>query len=573
MQYQAEYQRWLEALNGEERAELEEIRGDNTEIEARFHAPLQFGTAGLRGVMKLGTGCMNGYTVRHATQGLANLITGEGNEAIRGGVVIGYDCRRNSPEFAKEAACVLAAAGIPVRLFRAMCPTPVVSFAIRHYRCTAGINITASHNPKEYNGYKVYWADGAQLPPQHAGVVAGVMASVDIFAGVKSMDYQEAVNAEIITLLGEETNELFLKEVLAQSVCAQAVRDVGGALGIVYTPFHGTGYQMVPEALRRLGFSKIYCEPEQMVPDGSFPTVKSPNPENPEGFALAIALATEKDVDLIIGTDPDADRVGILVRCPDGGFVTMSGNQTGVLLLNYIIEGRKEAGTMPPNPFAVKTIVTTEMARTVGKAHGIPVYDTFTGFKFLAERVNEEEAKGGSYLLAYEESYGYLTGNYARDKDAVTASMLIAEMAAWYHKRGMTLYGAMEELYQKHGHYAERTLNLVMPGVDGLRKMAALMESLRAHPPAEIAGKTVIQRRDYLSGIELDTVTGVTSDMTPLKDSDVLSYLMDDDTRFIVRPSGTEPKVKVYLMVKRDNLASCETVLDQYTAFAESLAR
>ena len=498
MSYRENYENWLNspALSQEEKAELEAIRVDEKEIESRFFDQLAFGTAGLRGTMGVGLYRMNVHVIRHATQAFAQVILEEGPEAAARGVAVCFDCRNNSGLFAREAACVMAGNGIPVRLFQALRPTPELSFAVREYGCIAGINVTASHNPKEYNGYKVYWEDGAQLPPRHADEVARKMRELDVFASVKTMDYDQAVSQGKITLLGAETDERFLSNVMEQVNDKAVVEQMADTFKMVYTPFHGTGYQLIPEALKRLGMKHVICVPEQMVIDGNFPTVASPNPENPEGFYLAVDLAKANDADFILGSDPDADRVGIMVRTKDDDFVVISGNQTGVLLLDYLIGAKRRTGKMPENPVALKTIVTTEMARKVAEVNGLKCYDTFTGFKFLAEKKDKLESSGeGKVIFSYEESYGYMLGDYVRDKDAVSASVELTEMAAWYASQGMTLYDALQALFEKYGYYGEKTLNLVMPGLDGLKKMADLMAGLRAKPPVEIAGVAVRSRR------------------------------------------------------------------------------
>ena len=573
MDYREQYNIWLNspALSSAEKEELRSIAEDEREIESRFFSRLEFGTAGLRGTMAVGLYRMNIHVIRHTTQALAELVLAEPGEDKC--VAICYDCRIGSAEFAREAACIIAGNGINVRIFDALRPTPELSFAIREYGLIAGINITASHNPKEYNGYKVYWADGAQLPPHHAQVVADKMDKLDMFASIRSMDYDEAVKTGLITIMGEETDEMFLKNVMAQANDYDAVRAVADSFKLVYTPFHGTGYRLVPEALRRLGVKHVICVPEQMALDGMFPTVVSPNPENPEGFALAIKLAKEHGADLIIGSDPDADRVGLMVRNDTGEFVTISGNQTGVLLLDYLIGAKKRAGTMPANPVALKTIVTTELARRIAEENGISSFDTFTCFKFMAEKKNALEAAGsGKVIFSYEESYGYMIGDFVRDKDAVTASMLITEMAAWYAGKGMTLYDALQGIYAKYGQYGEKTLNLVMPGLDGIARMRKLMDNLRNNPPVEVAGSKVLVRRDYDTGVETDVMTGTTTQME-LSGSNVLRYSMEDGTVAIVRPSGTEPKVKVYIMANADTRSGCDEKLGRYSVWAEGLAK
>ena len=573
MSYRDTYEKWLSspALSAGEKAELESIRGDEKEIESRFFAPLEFGTAGLRGTMCVGLHQMNIHVIRHATQAFAQVILAEGPEAVERGVAICYDCRNHSDEFARETACVMAGNGIKVRLFDALRPTPEVSFAVREYGCIAGVNVTASHNPKEYNGYKVYWQDGAQLPPHHASAIAQKMEELDLFDSIKRMDYDEAVSKGLITLMGRETDEKFLENVMGQVNDKAAVEKVADTFKMVYTPFHGTGYQLIPEALKRLGMKHVICVPEQMVIDGNFPTVVSPNPENPEGFYLAVDLAKKEGADFILGSEPDADRVGIMVRNDQGEYVVISGNQTGVLLLDYLIGAKQRTGKLPENPVALKTIVTTEMARKVAEVNGLKCYDTFTGFKFLAEKKDKLENAGeGKVIFAYEESYGYMLGDYVRDKDAVTAALALTEMAAWYAGQGMTLYDALQKLYEKYGYYGEKTLNLVMPGLDGLKKMADLMAGLRAHPPVEIAGVAVRQQKDYKDGSVVDVASGARSTME-LSGSNVLRYEMSDGTSVIVRPSGTEPKVKVYILANGGSKSECDDKVAKYSAWAESL--
>ncbi len=572
--YKEEYQHWLDspALNESEWEELNSIADDEKEIESRFFEPLSFGTAGLRGTMKLGLHHMNIHVIRHVTQSFANVINNEGVETALKGIVICYDCRQNSQEFAREAACVMAANGIKVRLFPSLHPTPELSFAIRYYGAAAGINVTASHNPKEYNGYKVYWSDGAQLPPQKAEQIAEQMEEIDLFNDFSTCDYDEAVEKGQILLLDEETDEAFLKRVLGQAIDREAVEAVADRFKVVYTPFHGCGYRLIPEALRRLGIRNLYPVEEQMVIDGTFPTVESPNPENPEGFALAVELARKVGSDLIIGSDPDADRVGVLVRKGED-YIPITGNQMGVLLLDYIIKARYRTDTMPDHPGAVKSIVTTEMAKEVCRRNNVHMEDTFTGFKFMAERIAQWEQEGSyQYIFAYEESYGYMMGDYVRDKDAVTASVLIAEMAAYYFGRGMTLADAIQEKYEEYGYFEEKTLNLVMPGLDGLERMAKLMDDLRREPFSEIAGTGVEQLRDYLDGSVSVAHLGKVG-TTSIRGSNVLYYDLADNTSFIVRPSGTEPKIKIYILADGSSREEVQEKIARYQEFAEKLAQ
>jgi phosphoglucomutase len=575
LNYMNEYEKWLHsgALTADEVQELQSIAGDEKEIESRFYGPLEFGTAGLRGTMKVGLHQMNVYVIRWATQGFANVICAEGEDAKKRGVAICMDCRHHSMEFARAAAEVCAANGIHVRIFESLRPTPELSFAVREYGCQAGINVTASHNPKEYNGYKVYWEDGAQLPPHHAAAIAAELEKIDIFTGVKRMDFDEAVKAGLIETMGDETDRKFMANVMDMVNDYDSVAKVADTFQVVYTPFHGCGYKLVPEALTRLGIKHLHCVPEQMVIDGDFPTVVSPNPENPEGFYLAIALADKVKADFIVGTDPDSDRVGIMVRNKEGKFQPVSGNQTGVLLSDYLYGAMKRSGKLPKNPVMLKTIVTTEMARKVAEAHGVTCYDTFTGFKFMAEKKNQLESAGqGKVVFSYEESYGYMLGDYVRDKDAVTASLLLTEMAAWYATQGMTLYDALDVLYRKYGWYGEKTYNLVMPGLDGLEKMANLMKSLRQNPPAVISGVAVARRKDYTDGSVVDCATGAVSEME-LKGSNVLRYELADGTTILVRPSGTEPKIKVYILTQGKDATERDANIEKYGQWAEALAK
>ena len=573
MSYQEQYERWLHspALSQPEKDELAALSHNAGEIEDRFFSLLQFGTAGLRGVMGVGLRRMNVHVIRHATQAFANVILAEGKDFAAQGVAICYDCRVHSQEFARAAAEVMAGNGIPVRLFEAMRPTPELSFAVREYGCAAGLNVTASHNPPEYNGYKVYWSDGAQLPPQHAAAIAAQMEQLDVFDDIQSLAYETALNKGLITLMGKETDDKFLAHVLAQINDKASVAKVADTFTMVYTPFHGTGYQQIPYVLGELGIRHLHCVPEQMVIDGTFPTVKSPNPETPESFALALDLAKKVNADLILGSDPDADRVAIQVKDKNGQYVQISGNQTGVLLLDYLIGAKKRAGTLPADAVALKSLVTTDMARVVAEVNGVKSYNTFTGFKFMAEKKNQLEAAGqGHVIFSYEESIGYMIGDYVRDKDAVTASLLLTEMTAWYAAQGMTLLDALDALYAKYGYYGEKTLNLVMPGLEGMALMANLMAKLRQTPPAEIAGTTVLRQKDYQDGTERDTASGAVSPMA-LVGSNVLAYDLADETTIVVRPSGTEPKIKVYVLAKGKDSTDSQEKVAKYAAWAETL--
>ena len=562
--YLENYNRWLasDRLSAEEHEELLSIQNNEDEIRQRFSCYLSFGTAGLRGTMKTGMNAMNVHTVAYATQGLAALILKEGRAAD--GVAIAYDSRYHSEEFAKTAACVLAKAGITAYLFDALRPTPELSFALRELGCVAGINITASHNPKEYNGYKAYWEDGAQLPPEHADTVAASMQSLDIFNDVSMADYDEALADGRIVLLGHEMDEKYLAAVLAQAVNPDAVKAVADDLAIVYTPLHGTGHKLVPEVLRRLGLKKLYTVEQQMVIDGGFPTVKKPNPEYPEVFELGIGIADRVGSDLIIATDPDADRVGVMARKSDGSFTTISGNQMGALLIDYIITAYEQTNTMPSEPYAVKTIVTSEMAAKICAAHGVTMHNVLTGFKFIGEVIKNHEAKDNySYLFGFEESYGYLKGSYARDKDAVVASMLIAEMTAYYKAKGMTLADALDALFARYGYCYENNVEIYMEGLDGAAKMAALMDALRNAPPKSFGGVAVTELRDYKTATITNLVTGATTP-TGLPKSNVLYFKLESGDVIVARPSGTEPKIKFYYLLEGKDRADCETKCKAY---------
>ena len=564
------YQKWLAAdqLSREEKDELLAIAKDEKEIEFRFTKNLSFGTAGLRGTMKTGMAAMNRHTVAHATQGLACLILKLNRAAD--GVAVAYDSRNNSPLFAKTAACVLAANGIKAYLFDDLRPTPELSFALRELNCVAGINITASHNPKEYNGYKAYWEDGAQLPPEHADIVSEEIDRLDIFSDVKLMDYEEALKAGLIEIIGEEIDEKYLAQVKAQAVNPSAVTKVSDTLSIVYTPLHGTGHKLVPEIMRRIGLKNLYTVDEQMVIDGNFPTVKKPNPEYPDVFDLGIAIANKVGSDLVIATDPDADRVGVMTRTLDGSFTTITGNQMGALLADYIITAYRESDTMPMNPYMVKSIVSTELVSKICAANGIKMHNVLTGFKFIGEVIkNYEKTKDGSFLFGFEESYGYLKGTYARDKDAVVASMLICEMTAFYKAKGMTLSDALHALWEKYGYCYEENVEIYMEGLDGAARMAALMDSLRNDPPKAFGGVAVDMIADYKTGII--TQNGETRP-TGLPSSNVLYYQLVNGDVIVARPSGTEPKIKYYYMLTAKDQADAKAKIAKYQVTLDQLA-
>jgi phosphoglucomutase len=568
LDYMENYTRWLNdlAVDAATKAELAAIQSED-EIKSRFNGYMSFGTAGLRSVMGAGTSRMNLFTVAHATEGLARLIlkTPGGKER---GVAVCYDSRNNSKEFAHRAAEVLSADGIRVYLFPEMRPTPVLSFAIRDLNCIAGINITASHNPSEYNGYKAYWEDGGQLPPDHAATVAAEIASVDIFRDVPAPD---KADASLITITDSSLDERYMEKVLEQAVNPDAIAQVADEMAIVYTPLHGTGATMVPQLLKKAGLTKLYTVDEQMLPDGNFPTVKFPNPEFPQAFDLGRIIADRVGSDLIVATDPDADRVGVMAKDKNGEFKCITGNQMGALLLEYIATAFENTGKMPSEPYAVKTIVTTELCSRICEAHGVHLYNVLTGFKFIGEVIKNHEIAGhGTFLLGFEESYGYLKGTYARDKDAVVASLLICEMAAYYKTRNMTLIDALDEIFEKYGYFRESVISISMDGLDGAERMAAMMSGLRKNPPSEIGGKKVAIFKDFLEEKTVDFRSGAAYG-TGLPRSDVLYYLMEDDNLVVVRPSGTEPKVKVYILANGKDDADAQANAEACIAGARKL--
>lgn len=568
MNYKAEYERWLisDALTDDEKAELKSIEADENEIRERFFAPIEFGTAGLRGIMGMGLRRMNRFVVRQATRAMAGIILERGGDAAERGVVVCYDCRINSRAFAVDASCVLAACGVHVRLFEQLRPTPELSFAIRRYGAAAGINITASHNPKEYNGYKAYWEDGAQLPPEKAALVADAMKGIDVIGEIPMADYDDAVRSGIIELIGAQIDEQFLEKVMEQTLRPGVIRRAD--ISVVYTPFYGAGAKLIPVVLQRQGLKRLHLVAEQMEPDGSFPTTKNPNPEAEVGFERAVELARRTNADIIVGSDPDADRMGVMCRNGAGGYRLLTGNQVGALFLDYLISAKKENGTLPDNALVLKSIVSSEMARAVAEGHGVTMEETFTGFKYIAERMKKYENGEKSVLFGFEEAIGYAFGDFVRDKDAVTASMMVTEMASYYALSGCSLADHLEELYKKFGRYEEKNVSIVMPGIDGSAKMKALMDSMRAEPPAEIGGLRVVRVRDYLVG---EAVSENGTEKLELSGENVLYFELDGDSSFIVRPSGTEPKMKIYIMAHGGDKKQCDYVAAALEEYAMSL--
>ncbi len=574
MSFMKEYEKWKNyyKLDSELKEELCEIEVKPGEIEERFYKSLEFGTAGLRGILGAGTNRMNVYTVRQATQGLAEYIKKTGKKEK--GVVIAYDSRNYSEKFSLETAKVLCANGIKTYLFESLRPTPELSFAVLHLGCTAGIVVTASHNPAIYNGYKVYGEDGGQMAIEAANQVTEEIKKIDILTGPLSMDDKQAQEIGLLEYIGEAVDDEYLKNVFMQQVNKNAIKDVADSFSVVYTPFHGSGNMLVQKILRMAGLKNLLIVKEQELPDGNFPTVKSPNPEDKEGFTLAIELAKKNDTDLIVGTDPDSDRVGIVVKDSTGEYVTFTGNQVGALLVDYILSQYKEKNTMPKNSVVIKSVVTTEMIRAITSYYGVEMVEVLTGFKFIGEKIDQYARDNShTFVFGFEESYGYLSGTYAHDKDAVVASMLIVEMAAWYKKQGKTLFDAMQGLYKKFGMYCEGVVNIVEAGIEGPGKISAMIEKIRTNCPKIIGGVEVTALRDYESGI-ITYFNGKEEGLTNLpKNNMVYLELADGKGWIALRPSGTEPKLKLYFGYSDDNEAAARETLKRLMLDCEKQIR
>ncbi|OCL28147.1 phosphoglucomutase [Orenia metallireducens] len=551
MNYKDNYNKWLkdDYFDQQTKEELKSIAGNEKEIEERFYTSLDFGTGGLRGIIGAGTNRINKYTIRKATQGLANYIEKNGDKSK--GVVISHDSRHKSREFSVEAALVLAANGIKAYLFDDLRPTPELSFAVRELKATAGIMITASHNPPEYNGYKVYWEDGAQVVPPHDKGIIGEVNAIDSFDNVKTVSEEEARQAGLFEIIAPEMDDKYIKTLKDLSLNPKVIKEVADDLHIVYTPLHGTGNMPVQRVLDELGFKNLHVVAEQEKPDPDFSTVSYPNPEEPAVFDLGIELAEKKGAELIMATDPDADRVGIAVKDTKGEWVFLNGNQVGILLTEYIVNSLEE---VPENGVVIKTVVTTEMIKPIAKKYGLDVMDTLTGFKYIGEKIKEfEEGKyDKEYIFGFEESYGYLYGIHARDKDAIVATMLIAEMAAYYKSKKSSIYEELMRMYEEYGYYKADLEAITMPGKEGKEKIADLLKSLREDSPEEINGQKVVVIKDYLVSKEYDVVNGEEKTID-LPESNVLQFLLEDDSLVTVRPSGTEPKVKFYFSVRVDS--------------------
>ena len=555
MDYRAIYEKWCNDTYFDEatRAELKALEGQEAEIEDRFYRQLEFGTGGLRGVIGAGTNRMNVYTVRQATQGLANYIVSQNGQ--KKGVAIAYDSRIMSPEFAEEAALCLNANGIVTYKFESLRPTPELSFAVRELGCISGIVITASHNPREYNGYKVYWEDGAQITPPHDKNILAEVAKVTDFAQVKTMSEEEATAAGLYHIIGKEMDDRYMTELKKQSIHPEIIKKMAKDIKIVYTPLHGTGNLPVRRVLKELGFEQVYVVPEQELPDGNFPTVSYPNPESPKAFELALKLAKKVDADIVLATDPDADRLGVYAKnTATGEYVSFTGNMSGMLIAEYILRERKENGTLPQNAALVETIVTTDMAKAVAAAYGVKIIEVLTGFKYIGEQIKLfEQNNSYSYVFGLEESYGCLAGTYARDKDACVAVMMLCEVASFYKNQNKTLWDAMLDMYEKYGYYKEGLETMTLKGMDGAQQIQSMMTKMREHVPAEVGAYKVLAIRDYKTGIRKDLENGK-EEPAGLPESNVLYYELSNHAWCCVRPSGTEPKIKFYFGVVGESL-------------------
>lgn len=567
MVYSDVYEQWknYDQLDAHLKEELTELEGNEDAVKDAFFAPLEFGTAGMRGILGPGINRMNIYTVRQATEGLARLMESKGEEAKKRGVAIAYDSRRMSPEFAMEAAITLGAHGIPAYVFESLRPTPELSFAVRHLNALTGIMITASHNPAEYNGYKVYGEDGGQMPPADADALTDYIRAIENPLEVTVGNEQELKEQGLITILGEEVDQAYLEEVATVTVNPDLVQEMSTEMKLVFTPLHGTGKMLGERALAQAGFKGITLVPEQAEADSEFSTVKSPNPEDPGAFEYAMKLGTELDADILVATDPDADRLGAAVRKAKGEYVVLTGNQIASLMADYLLLARKEAGTLPANGALLKSIVSSELPTAIAASYGVKMIDVLTGFKFIAEKIKQyEEDSSQEFLFGFEESYGYLVKPFVRDKDAIQALVLIAEVAAYYKKKGETLYDGLQELFEKHGYFLEKTISITMSGLSGQEKIKALMSKFRSDAPVDFAGIKVVETQDFLTSTT--TYAGGSEEAIDMPSSDVLKYFLEDGTWIAIRPSGTEPKIKFYIGAKAEN----QDAVDQKVSELES---
>lgn len=566
---------WMRSdyFDQETKKELEKISNDPDEIEERFYKDLEFGTGGLRGIIGAGTNRMNIYTVRKASQGLANYLLNHVKDAAARGVVIAYDSRHKSAEFAREAARVFAANGIVSYIFDELRPTPELSFAVRYLKAAAGVVVTASHNPKQYNGYKVYGEDGGQLPPEGSEAVLKEINGITDITAIKPADEKEALGKGLIRMIGKEVDDAYIESLKTLLVNPDEIKKAADSMKIVYTPLHGSGNKPVRRILAEAGFKNVLVVREQELPDPEFSTVKYPNPEEKDAFRLAIELARKEDVDIIIGTDPDSDRVGVVVRNSAGEYAVLTGNQTGCLLMEYILSQKKAAGRLPENGFVVKTIVTSELARQIADCYGVELIEVLTGFKFIGEKIKELDEPGiKKFLFGFEESYGYLAGTFARDKDAVVASMLICEMAAYYRNRGMSLYEGLQEIFRKYGYFIEGITSFTLEGKEGIEKIGAAMDALRGMKSYDLDCCEIIAVRDYLTQRRTDLADG-SSRALDLPVSNVLYYELKDRAWFCIRPSGTEPKIKIYYGVAEKTMEEAQLRLDRIKAGVTGMIR
>ena len=565
MSWEQVYEQWLNEASLEEKLkqQLTTLKEDPVQLEDAFYAPLEFGTAGMRGILGPGINRMNIYTIRQATEGLARFMDAQDAQTKRRGVAIAYDSRHMSPEFAMEAAKTLAKHAIPSFVFESLRPTPELSFAVRHLHAFTGIMITASHNPAAYNGYKVYGEDGGQMPPADADALTTYVRGVENPLEVEVLSEEEVKHSGLITIIGEEVDIAYLKEVKAVTINPSLVEEMGKTLKLIYTPLHGTGKMLGEKALKQAGFEQFKLVPEQAIADPDFTTVKSPNPEEHSAFEYAIRLGEKENADLLIATDPDADRLGAAVRLPDGNYQVLSGNQIGALMIQYILEAHKQAGTLPQNAAVLKSIVSSELPTAIAEKYDTTMINVLTGFKFIAEKIQQfEEDHTHTFMFGFEESYGYLVKSFVRDKDAIQALVLLAEVAAFYKKQGMTLYDALQEMFKEYGYYAEKTISVTMSGIEGSAKIAALMTKFREEAPKEFAGINVIQTEDFKLLTKTDRSGKSEALTTP--PSNVLKYVLEDESWIAVRPSGTEPKIKFYIGVKGSTQAQADEKIAAY---------
>lgn len=569
MSWEQVYEQWIneENLPEEMKAELKELHQDTEKCEDAFYAPLEFGTAGMRGIIGAGINRMNIFTIRQATEGLARFIDSQDAETKRRGVAIAYDSRHMSPEFAMESAKTLAQHGIPAFVFESLRPTPELSFAVRHLNAFAGIMITASHNPAAYNGYKVYGADGGQMPPADADALTSYVRSVENPLKVEVLDEEQVKNSGLISIIGEEVDNAYLEELKSVTINQQLIDEMGGDLKLIYTPLHGTGKMLGEKALKQAGFKQFILVPEQSIADPDFTTVKSPNPEEHSAFEYAIRLGEKENADLLIATDPDADRLGAAVRLPDGSYQVLTGNQLGAIMIQYILEAHQQAGTLPENAVVLKSIVSSELATAVAEKYNTKMVDVLTGFKFIAEKIEQyEEDHSQTFMFGFEESYGYLVKSFVRDKDAIQVLVLLAEVAAYYKKQGKTLYDGLQDIFAEYGYYKEKTISVTLSGIEGSQKIKELMAKFRQESPKEFAGTAVIKTEDFKELISRSADGHAEKLTTP--PSDVLKYYLEDGSWIAIRPSGTEPKIKFYVATKA---ASDEEASNKIVSFEEAI--